>query len=377
MSQHEHLAFAPPADPGFGRALLLALLVHFLLLLALTWGVTWRSTPQDDAVEAELWSAIPEPVAQRNEEPAPPTEVKPETPPKPVEPVKPPPPSTAQPALPDKAKIEADIAIEKQKKKDALERDRQIELEKKTAKAKEEEVRLKEASAKKAEEEKEKKAAQERENAKREEEQKKRNEDEAQAKEEAKRKEEDEAKRLIEESKQKEELAKQKEELAKQKEELAKQKEELAKRKEEEAKRKEEETKRLLEEKKEKEQRRQEQVKRLKGLGEASTGPTDKASAAKASAPSGTYLGRLRAKVRPNITFAESQLQTVKGNPEAEVEVTCSATGEITGKKLIRSSGNPAWDAAVMNAIEKTGTLPRDENGNMPPKISFGFRPRD
>ncbi|MEI6481969.1 MAG: protein TolA, partial [Betaproteobacteria bacterium] len=170
MSQHEHLAFAPPADPGFGRALLLALLVHFLLLLALTWGVTWRSTPQDDAIEAELWSAIPEPVAQRNEEPVPPAEVKPETPPKPVEPVKPPPPSTAQPALPDKAKIEADIAIEKQKKKDALERDRQIELEKKAAKAKEEEVRLKEASAKKAEEEKEKKAAQERENTKRQEE---------------------------------------------------------------------------------------------------------------------------------------------------------------------------------------------------------------
>lgn len=348
MSQHEHLAFAPPADPGFGRALLLALLVHFLLLLALTWGVTWRSTPQDDAIEAELWSAIPEPVAQRNEEPLPPTEVKPETPPKPVEPVKPPPPSTAQPALPDKAKIEADIAIEKQKKKDALERDRQIELEKKAAKAKEEEVRLKEASAKKAEEEKEKKAAQERENTKRQEEQK-RKDDEARAKEEAKRKEEDEAKRLEEESKHKEETAK----------------------------RKEEEAKRLLEEKKESEQRRQEQIKRLKGLGEASTGPTDKASAAKASAPSGTYLGRLRARVRPNITFPESQLQAVKGNPEAEVEVTCSATGEITSKKLIRSSGNTAWDEAVMNAIEKTGTLPRDENGNMPPKISFGFKPRD
>ena len=348
MSQHEHLAFAPPADPGFGRALLLALLVHFLLLLALTWGVTWRSTPQDDAIEAELWSAIPEPVAQRNEEPAPPTEVKPETPPKPVEPVKPPPPSTAQQALADKAKIEADIAIEKQKKKDALERDRQIELEKKAAKAKEEEVRLKEASAKKAEEEKEKKAAQERENTKRQEEQK-RKDDEARAKEEAKRKQEDEANRLEEESKHKEETAK----------------------------RKEEEAKRLLEEKKESEQRRQEQIKRLKGLGEASTGPTDKASAAKASAPSGTYLGRLRARVRPNITFPESQLQAVKGNPEAEVEVTCSATGEITSKKLIRSSGNTAWDEAVMNAIEKTGTLPRDENGNMPPKISFGFKPRD
>ena len=153
--------------------------------------------------------------------------------------------------------------------------------------------------------------------------------------------------------------------------------EEETKRKEEEAKRKEEETKRLLEEKKQTEQRRQEQVKRLRGLQEASTGPTDKASAAKASAPSGTYLGRLRAKVRPNITFSESQLQTVKGNPEAEVEVTCSRSGQMISKKLIRSSGNSAWDEAVMNAIDKTGTLPLDENGNVPPKITFGFRPRD
>jgi colicin import membrane protein len=337
MSQHEHLAFAPPVDPGMGRAWGMALLVHVLLILALTWGVTWRNKPQDDAVEAELWSSVPEPVAQRNEEPLPaptPTEVKPETPPKPVEPVKPPPPSTVKPTPADKAKIESDIAIEKQKKKEALERERQAELEKKAAKAKEEETRLKEASAKKAAEEKEKKAAQEREEAKRLEERKHK---------------EEEAKRLEEESKHKEELAK----------------------------RKEEEAKRLLEEKKESEERRQEQIKRLKGLGEASSGPTDKASAAKASAPSVTYLGRLRARVKPNITFPESQLQALKGNAEAEIEVVCSPTGEILGKKLIRSSGNPAWDEAVLNAIEKTGTLPRDEHGNMPPKISFGFRPRD
>jgi hypothetical protein len=30
-----------------------------------------------------------------------------------------------------------------------------------------------------------------------------------------------------------------------------------------------------------------------------------------------------------------------------------------------------------VNAIEKTGTLPRDENGNMPPKINFVFMLRD
>ena len=153
--------------------------------------------------------------------------------------------------------------------------------------------------------------------------------------------------------------------------------EEESKRFEEEAKFQEEQIKRLLDEKKEVEDRRQEQIKRLKGLGETRTGPTNKASAAKFFAPSRTYLGRLRARVRPNISFADSQLTNIKGNPEAEVEVICSPTCEIISKMLTRSSGNSAWDEAVMNAIEKTGTLPRDQNGNMPPKIIFGFKPRD
>jgi TonB family protein len=98
---------------------------------------------------------------------------------------------------------------------------------------------------------------------------------------------------------------------------------------------------------------------------------------AKEYAPSEGYLGRLRARVKPNITFSDSQLQSVQGNPLAVVETTCDTSGKIVSKQLIRSSGSSAWDEAVMNAIDKTGSLPRDENGNMPPKISFGFRPRD
>jgi len=81
--------------------------------------------------------------------------------------------------------------------------------------------------------------------------------------------------------------------------------------------------------------------------------------------------------VRINITFSDLQLQAVKGNPEVEVEVVCNPTGEILGKKLIRTSGNQAWDEAVMSAIDKTGTLPRNGNGAMPPKITLTFRPRD
>ncbi len=92
---------------------------------------------------------------------------------------------------------------------------------------------------------------------------------------------------------------------------------------------------------------------------------------------SNSYIGRLRFQVRPNITFSESQLQAVKGNPEAVVEVVCKSSGQIIGMKLTKSSGNAAWDQAVMAAIEKTALLPLDENGNIPSKVSIGFRPRD
>ena len=73
--------------------------------------------------------------------------------------------------------------------------------------------------------------------------------------------------------------------------------------------RKEEETKRLLEEKNEREQRRKEQIKRLKGSGEASNGLNPNTNVDKPFSPSSTYLGRLRARVRPNITFSDSLLQ--------------------------------------------------------------------
>ena len=259
----------------------LALFVHGLLVLALTWGVQWRDQPQDLSVEAELWSAIPQPVAAKGEDlqslleevkPTPASEPAPEPPPPPPVKVEPPKPSA-----------QAQIAIEKQKQKAAQEEAA------KEAKA------MREAKLKEA-----KKA--------------------------------DKAK-------------------------------ELAKLKEEEAKKA--------------EARYQEEVKRLRGLADATGTPVDKGKAPIAAAPSASYLGKLRAKVKPNIVFSDTQLLSLVGNPAAEVEVTCSPSGQIIGAKLTVSSGNPAWDQAVLNAVEKTGSLPRDENGNVPGKIAFLFRPRD
>ncbi|PTT17712.1 protein TolA, partial [Acidovorax sp. HMWF029] len=51
--------FAPPRPPARLRAITLAVLVHAVLIGALTWGVNWKNTADQPAVEAELWAAVP------------------------------------------------------------------------------------------------------------------------------------------------------------------------------------------------------------------------------------------------------------------------------------------------------------------------------
>jgi colicin import membrane protein len=67
----------------------------------------------------------------------------------------------------------------------------------------------------------------------------------------------------------------------------------------------------------------------------------------------------------------------ISGNPRAEVEVRLSPDGTIVGKRLVQSSGNKAWDDAVLRALDKTETLPRDVDGRVPPSLTIGFRPQD
>ena len=89
--------------------------------------------------------------------------------------------------------------------------------------------------------------------------------------------------------------------------------------------------------------------------------------------PSASYAGRLVARIKPNITFTDE----VVGNPKAEVEVRTSSDGTILGRRLLSSSGNNAWDSAVLKAIDKTAVLPRDTNGSVPSTIHISFRPKD
>ena len=275
---------APRAEPGALRAFGLAMLVHLLLLIALTWGVSWKSKDLSLSFEAELWSALPQ-------EAAPPLEAPP-TPPEPVAPPPPAPPPKAE-AVPD-----ADIAIEREKKRLAEEKKKTQALAEKAEKTKkiEEAKKLAEAKAKAAKE----------------------------AKAEAKK-------------------------LAAQKEQLAKKEAAL------EAK------------------QRKENMDRINAqLG--ATGAADaKGTAQKASGPSASYGGKVRAKVKPNIVFTED----IAGNPVAEVEVRTTPGGSITSQRLLKSSGNKAWDDAVIKAIIRTETLPLDTDGRVPTPLIIEFRPKD
>lgn len=238
----DRIEFAPPPPPGRARALALAILAHVLLMLALTWGITWNRESQDMSVEAELWASVPQEAAPRTAqpEPAPPVVQAP-----PLPPPAPPEPKVEAPPPPAPAK-EPDIALEREKRREEEAERRRAELE---------ERKKLEARKRQEELEREKKLA------------------------EARRKKEEQEKRELAERKAAAEKKKQ---------------EELA-----QAKAKEQQEAKL------RETIRQQQIERMRNLASGTGGENAKGTAARSAGPSDSYAGRIRARVKPNIVFTD------------------------------------------------------------------------
>ncbi len=309
----------PLPEPGgsWGLPTALALLVHALLVVALTWGVSWKQTPEP-VLDAELWSALPqvaapalvEPPTEAPTEPQPEPEApEPEPEPKPAPPPPPPPPAAKAPS-PAKPDIVAQKkAQDEQKAKEQAAKDKA---------AKDKEIKDKAVKDKAAKD--------------------------LQAK---KKQAEDKAK--------KDKLAKEKaakDKAAKEKAEKAAEAQAAADAKRREAQRK-------------------EQIDRM--LGQAGGQGNASGNAEANSGPSASYGGRVAARIKPNVVLADP----ISGNPRAEVEVRADADGKIVSRRLVKSSGNPTWDQAVLRAIDRTGTLPRDTDGRVPPALIIGLRPED
>ena len=114
-------------------------------------------------------------------------------------------------------------------------------------------------------------------------------------------------------------------------------------------------------------------LKRMATLAAGSGSDSSQGTAAQSSGPSAGYGGRIRARIKPNITFTD----TISGNPLAEVEVRTSPDGTIISRRLTKPSGLKSWDDAVLSAIDKTEVLPRDVDGRVPSTLVISFRPRD
>ena len=345
-SAFDRVEFAPPSGKGSVQAFALALLVHALLVVALTWGVNWKRSDTSASYEAELWSALPRQAAPRLTETPP--EAPPELTPEMAKLVPVPVPALPAPKLPrpappalEKPEVkappppppapDADIALEQEKKRKQLALPKQAEVKKEAAKALEKDKAIalaKKQKERKAEEEQTRKLAQaeavkeEREVAR-----------------EAARQEAREAAKEAKEA-QKMQAQKAAQQLAKQ-QALDKQAQAAS------------------------QKQREENLARLKGMAGANGSANDTGTALKSSGPSANYGGVLRAAIRPNIVFTEE----IVGNPMATVEVRVTSDGTITSQRLVKSSGNKNWDDAAVNAIIRTRVMPKDVDGRMPETI--------
>jgi len=119
---------------------------------------------------------------------------------------------------------------------------------------------------------------------------------------------------------------------------------------------------------------REDQMKRMLGSLPGTTPSTG--SAAQNSAPSQSYIGRLRRVVRDSVNFSTEGLA---GNPKAEVEVRASPTGTIISSRLVASSGVDEWDKAVMRGIGRLNSLPlpRAGEGRIPEVMILELRPKE
>jgi colicin import membrane protein len=90
----------------------------------------------------------------------------------------------------------------------------------------------------------------------------------------------------------------------------------------------------------------------------------------------GQYRDQISAKVRGNTRLPDNLV----GNPEVRCLVKLLPTGEVQSVRVTKSSGNAAYDEAVVRAIEKSSPLPlpadRDARAAFVPELSFVHRPK-
>ena len=92
------------------------------------------------------------------------------------------------------------------------------------------------------------------------------------------------------------------------------------------------------------------------------------------NAPPG-WTDKVIKKVKPLIVFNP---ESVSGNPSAVILVNLAPDGAILSTSIQSSSGNAGWDRAVLLALSRAESLPKDDNGKIPQReVKLTFKPKD
>jgi colicin import membrane protein len=121
---------------------------------------------------------------------------------------------------------------------------------------------------------------------------------------------------------------------------------------------------------------RADQLARLRAAAgaEGGSGGTVGSGVGGGSAPPG-WTDKVIKKVRPLIVFNP---ESVSGNPAAVIQVSLAPDGAILSTSILSSSGNSSWDRAVLLALSRAESLPKDDNGKIPQReVKLTFKPKD
>jgi len=84
---------------------------------------------------------------------------------------------------------------------------------------------------------------------------------------------------------------------------------------------------------------------------------------------SASYEWRVKASVMQNIRRAGGEKPVVS----SVVEITSTPDGTLERVRMVRTSGNEAWDREVMEGVGKTVKVPRDVDGRVPRSMVLEF----
>jgi colicin import membrane protein len=112
-----------------------------------------------------------------------------------------------------------------------------------------------------------------------------------------------------------------------------------------------------------------ENLKRM--MGQMNAPATAVGRAARNSGPSANWAGRVAALIKQHLIYTES----MSGLRSPDIEIRLGVDGSILSQKITTSSGNPAFDDAVLRAVIGTQKLPRDTDGTLPTDVILTFNP--